>query len=61
MRNLTEAEKQELAEEARREFPDDDVMRQVHYVRLLHQAQTRGLSSQERVRFFGVLETERHA
>ncbi len=32
MRVLTEFEKQKLLEEVRREFPDDEVMQQVHYV-----------------------------
>jgi hypothetical protein len=56
MKDLTEAEKQQLADEVRREFPDDEVMQQVHYVRLLHHAQTRGFSPEERVRFFGPLQ-----
>jgi len=56
MTDLTEAEKQQLADEVRREFPDDEVMQQVHYVRLLHHTQTKGLSSEERVRFFSSLQ-----
>ena len=52
MKDLTETEKRQLAEEVRKEFPDDEVMQQVHYVRLLHHAQTKGLSSEERIRFY---------
>jgi hypothetical protein len=61
MTELTEIEKQQLLEEVRQEFPDDEVMQQVHYVRLLHHSQTRDLSSQERVRFFNSPGTESHA
>lgn len=61
MRELTEAEKQRLSEEVRQEFPDDEVMQQIHYVRLLHYSQTRDLSSQERVRFFSTPGTGSHA
>lgn len=52
MKELTETEKRQLAEDVRKEFPGDDVMQQVHYVRLLHHAQTKGLSSQDRIRFY---------
>jgi hypothetical protein len=45
-------EKKQIWEEVRREFPDDAVMQEIHYVRLLHYHQTKGLSAQERVRFF---------
>lgn len=61
MRELTEVEKQQLAEEVRKEFPDDQVMQHVHYVRLVHYSQTSGLSSQERVRFFNSPKTESDA
>jgi hypothetical protein len=42
----------DILEEVRREFPDDAVMQEVHYVRLLHYHQLKGLSASERVRFF---------
>ena len=61
MKDLTEAEKQQLAEEVRKEFPDDQVMQEVHYVRLLHYCQTKALSSEERVRFFNSPETASRA
>jgi hypothetical protein len=61
MTELTDIEKQQLLEEVRQEFPDDEVMQQVHYVRLLHHSQTRDLSSQERVRFFNSPGTKSHA
>ncbi len=52
MRELTETEKKQIWEEVRLEFPDDAVMQEVHYVRLLHYRQTKDLSAQDRVRFF---------
>jgi hypothetical protein len=52
MRVLTESEKQKLLEEVRREFPDDEMMQQVHYVRLMHHLQMKDMSAEERVRFY---------
>lgn len=52
MRQLTETEKEQLWEEVRREFPDDEMMQQIHYVRLLHYSQIGGFSVRERIRFF---------
>ena len=52
MRHITDSEKEQIWEDVRREFPDDEVMQQVHYVRLLHHRQTEGFSSRERVQFF---------
>ena len=52
MRNLTETEEKQILEEVKREFPDDAVMQEVHYVRLLHYYQLKGLTAQERIRFF---------
>ena len=48
-RSLTEAERQALLAEARTEFPDDEMMRDVHYVRLLHTAQMKDLTREERI------------
>ena len=52
MRVLTDAEKNEILEEVRKEFPDDVVMQQVHYVRLLHFRQMEGMTPSERLRFY---------
>ncbi len=54
-RPLTELERQKLQADALREFPDDDMMREVHFVRLLHQAQMEGLTSRERVEYLNRL------
>lgn len=56
MRELTEVEKEQLWEEVLEEFPEDEMMQQIHYIRLLHYYQTKDLSSQELIRFFGGLE-----
>lgn len=58
MMQLTETEKKQIWEEVRREFPDDEMMQEIHYVRLLHFRQMEGLSSQERIRFFARSEEE---
>jgi hypothetical protein len=52
MRDVTEPEKQRLWEEVRREFPEDEMMQEVHYVRLLHHLQTAGMSSRELAAFY---------
>ena len=52
MQDLTDSRKRQLREEVCREFPEDEVMQQVHYVRLLHSLKMEGISAQERVRFF---------
>lgn len=52
MRDISESKKRKLLKEVRQEFPDDEVMQQVHYVRLIHHLQMRGMSAKERLRFF---------
>jgi len=52
MITLTEEKKKQIWEEVREEFPDDEMMQQIHYVRLLHYYQTKDMTPQERVRFF---------
>jgi hypothetical protein len=61
MRELTEVEKEDLWKEVRREFPDDEMMQEIHYVRLLHHHETKGLSPQELIQFFGSSRKRTHA
>lgn len=52
MREITEEEKKMIWKEILEEFPDDKTMQEVHYVRLLHYYQTKGMTSKERISFF---------
>ena len=52
MRIISEAEKQAIWEEVREEFPDDDTMQQVHYVRLLHYYQMQGMTPAQKLDFY---------
>lgn len=52
MRTLSEDEKKAIWEEVRLEFPDDEAMQQIHFVRLLHFYQTRGMTPAEKVAFY---------
>jgi len=61
MLSLTESKKQHLLEEVRKEFPDDEMMKEIHYSRLLHYFQTKDLPPQERIKFFSLLEKMPHS
>ena len=52
MRKLTEEEKKHLWEEVQIEFPDDETMQEVHFVRLMHHHMTKNLSLKERFQFY---------
>lgn len=52
MKMLTEEEKKHLWEEVQIEFPDDETMQEVHFVRLMHRHMTKNLSRSERFRFY---------
>ena len=49
---VTEDEKKRLWDEVREEFPDDEMMQEVHYVCLLHHWQMKDLSLEERIKFY---------
>jgi hypothetical protein len=53
MAEVANMDKQQIWAAVRAEFPDDDTMQQVHYVRLLHLHQMAGMSPTERLRFYG--------
>nr|QNO44565.1 hypothetical protein KKOBALHG_00002 [Methanosarcinales archaeon ANME-2c ERB4]QNO45096.1 hypothetical protein HICMJNBA_00002 [Methanosarcinales archaeon ANME-2c ERB4] len=55
MKKLTEVEKKRFWEEVQSEFPDDEMMQEVHYVRLMHHRLTENLSREERLRFYGAV------
>ena len=52
MRKLTEEEKKHLWEEVQMEFPDDEMMQEVHFIRLVHHQMTKDLSTEERFQFY---------
>jgi len=52
MRILSETEKQAIWDEVRQEFPNDETMQQVHYVRLLHYYQTQGMTAEQKKAFY---------
>jgi hypothetical protein len=52
MRQVTDAEKNDIWEQVRKEFPEDATMQQVHYVRLLHFRQMEGMTPAQRLRFY---------
>ena len=54
-REVTEAERQALWAEVRAEFPDDEMMQEVHFVRALHAAQLRDFTCAERVEYLNRL------
>ncbi len=52
MGKLTKAEKSKIWTEVCEEFPDDEVMQEIHFVRQVHYLQTKDLSMEEYLRFF---------
>ena len=54
-RKLTEAECQALWTEVQTEFPHDEMMQEVHFVRALHAAQLRDFTREERVEYLNQL------
>jgi len=50
-RALTEAERQALWAEVQAEFPDDEMMQEVHFVRALRAAGLRDFTPKERVEY----------
>ena len=54
-RVISEEERDSLWAEVRKEFPDDRMMQEVHFVRLLHRAQLEHFSRKERIEFYNRL------
>lgn len=52
MRTISESKNQAIWDEVRQEFPNDDTMQQVHYVRLLHYYQTKGMTVAQKIAFY---------
>jgi hypothetical protein len=58
-RVLSEEERESLWTEVRTEFPNDPMMQEVHFVRLLHDAQLRHFTREERMEYFNRLVPKR--
>lgn len=52
MRKVTQAEQEKIWEDVRKEFPDDEMMQEIHFIRQVHYLQTKDSSMEERLRFF---------
>jgi len=53
MVTLPNEEQERIWAEVREEFPHDDTLQQVHFVRLCHSREVRGMTPQQRIEFFG--------
>jgi len=54
-RILSAEEREALWTEAKAEFPHDEALREVHFIRLLHDEQLKHFSREERMEFFNRL------
>ena len=52
MGEITPTEKDKIWEEVRKEFPDDEMMQELHFIRQVHYQQTKDMSLDERLRFY---------
>ena len=53
MGEITPSEKDKIWEDVRKEFPDDEMMQELHFIRQVHYQQTKDMSVDERLRFYG--------
>lgn len=53
MGEITPTEKDKIWEEVRKEFPNDEMMQELHFIRQVHYQQTKDMSLDERLRFYG--------
>ena len=52
MREVTQAEKEKIREDVRKQFPNDEMMQEIHFIRQVRYLQTKDSSMEERLRFF---------
>lgn len=53
MPKVTEKLKREIREEVEREFPGDEMMQEIHFSRQIHFYETKDLSDEAKIRYFG--------
>jgi hypothetical protein len=51
MATINEKERQAILDALRREFPDDPMMQELHYIRRVHQRETESMSAAEEIAF----------
>jgi len=54
MAEVSEELRKQILKEAKEEFPDDEMMQEINYVRLLHYYQTLDLSPEEYIKFLTI-------
>jgi len=54
MRQITSRDRERFRRRVEKEFPGDEMMQELHLIRLIHHQQMRGLSRKERIRFYDV-------
>ena len=52
MRKMTQAEQDKIWKDVQKEFPNDEMMQEIHFIRQVHYLQTKDLSIEERLCFF---------
>ena len=52
MAAIHEKERQAILDAVRREFPDDPMMQELHYVRRVHQRETESMSAADEIAFY---------
>ena len=52
MGKLTDTERERIREEVRKEFPNDEMMQEIHFVQQVHCFETKDLSPGDQVRYF---------
>ena len=52
MGKLTEAERNRIREEVRKEFPHDEMMQDIHFVQQVHYFETKDLSPEEQIQYY---------
>lgn len=52
MGKLTDAQRDRIREEVRKEFPNDEMMQEIHFVQQVHYFETKDLSPEDQIRYY---------